>query len=611
MLSRRCAKVGVKELAVPLGDGWMQRAGRGSFGVSGADGEGKGGEGKGAVMDIESLEPNVYLLTYDQMPDAQATKSGHYRVEATMRCLAGHPSRETPWAAVVLNWVRGRSTISAPCFTAVVLGANAWRLEQYADGQRTLIAEVRDASLKPGGAFHKLQLEVRDDRLSLHVNKQPIFSSLSVPPVASAGANPSRVAKLTGSAGLAVFKSRAQLKRFELSALDDAEGGPARTPFTGGDPKLVELIEGEMLEGCPTVEWESIGGCDEAKRLLNEAVILPILIPDYFAAAACRSAWKGVLLFGPPGTGKTLLARAVASLGKTAFFNISASSLVSKFHGESEKIARTLFALARHHAPSVVFFDEVDALASTRGAAGEHEASRRLKSELLSQMDGVPSSGATASEMVVVLATSNKPWDLDEAMRRRLERRIYVPLPDEPARLAMLMIHLKGLQLADDVDLPALAARTAGYSGADLQLVCRDASMMPMRRMVEGKSPAEIVELQAAGALDSAVSSDDFERATAQTQPTTAAHEHRVYEAWNREFGTDDGSRNKPAADAPLSLTLKGGAEVSADATGVGATTEAAAAVGTPADAHGGTDAEHKVVVVEELSALAKRLLDD
>ena len=278
------------------------------------------------------------------------------------------------------------------------------------------------------------------------------------------------------------------------SLLTRVWSGPA---ITQGDPRLTELIEGEMLEGCPKVEWEAVGGLADAKRLLNEAVVLPLLIPEYFAAAACRSAWKGVLLFGPPGTGKTLLARAVASLGKTAFFNISASSLVSKFHGESEKIARTLFALARHHAPSIVFFDEVDALVSTRGAAGEHEASRRLKSELLSQMDGVPSSGATASEMVVVLATSNKPWDLDEAMRRRLERRIYVPLPDEPARLAMLMIHLKGLQLADDVDLPALAARTAGYSGADLQLVCRDASMMPMRRMVEGKSPAEIVELQA------------------------------------------------------------------------------------------------------------------
>ena len=263
-----------------------------------------------------------------------------------------------------------------------------------------------------------------------------------------------------------------------------------------------------MLEGCPKVEWEAVGGLADAKRLLNEAVVLPLLIPDYFAAAACRSAWKGVLLFGPPGTGKTLLARAVASLGKTAFFNISASSLVSKFHGESEKIARTLFALARHHAPSIVFFDEVDALVSTRGAAGEHEASRRLKSELLMQMDGIDSSSGDG--LVMVLATSNKPWDLDEAMRRRLERRIYVPLPDETARREMLDIHLRGVGVAEDVEMESLATLTAGYSGADLQLACRDASMMPMRRAVEGKSPMEIVELQASGALEGEVSAQDW-----------------------------------------------------------------------------------------------------
>ena len=131
-----------------------------------------------------------------------------------------------------------------------------------------------------------------------------------------------------------------------------------------------------MLEVSPNVSWESIGGLSEAKTLLHEAVVLPLLIPDYFAAAACRAAWKGVLLFGPPGTGKTMLARAVASLGKTAFFNISASSLVSYHFGESEKLARTLFALARHHAPSIVFFDEIDALVSTRGAQGEHEVRR-------------------------------------------------------------------------------------------------------------------------------------------------------------------------------------------------------------------------------------------
>ena len=237
--------------------------------------------------------------------------------------------------------------------------SNAWRIEQYCEGQQSMLAEVRDSTIKPGGTFHRVAVEVKNDRLSLHVNKRAVVDTLLVPPPPSSTAAPARSSPLTGSAGLAVYKSRMQVKKFELIPLEPPEEGSAeahamaaasRPQFTGGDPKLIEMIEAEMMESSPNVAWESVGGCAEAKRLLNEAVVLPLLIPDYFAAAACRSSWKGVLLFGPPGTGKTLLAKAVASLGKTAFFNISASSLVSKYHGESEKLARTLFALARHHA---------------------------------------------------------------------------------------------------------------------------------------------------------------------------------------------------------------------------------------------------------------------
>ena len=518
-LSKRLAKHGVKELAVPLGDGWMQRAGRGSFAVVEET-----GTRSGPVMQVDSIEPNYYLLTYDQTPDAHIVKTGQYRLEASARCMPGHTVKEQPYCALVINWQRGRSTITAPCCTALVLAQGCWRLEQYADGQQTILCEVRDSSLKAGGAFQRVEIEVRGDKIAVSANKRVIIGSFAIPPQTdgslAAGGRSARAAALTGPCGVAVYRSRAQLRYFEVAPLDGgAEGGgllglvgdrPPVPPFTGGDPKLVEAIEGEMLEGVPKVAWDSIGGLADAKRLLNEAVVLPLLIPDYFAKAACRAPWKGVLLFGPPGTGKTLLARAVASLGKTAFFNISASSLVSKYHGESERLARTLFALARHHAPSIVFFDEIDALVSARGAAGEHEASRRLKSELLVQMDGIGGGGGTggssgggggvvgnADALVMVLATSNRPWDLDEALRRRLERRIYVPLPDMPARREMLAIHLRGLRLDHGVDLTVLAERTRGYSGADLQLVCRDASMMPMRRAVEGKSPLEIVELQA------------------------------------------------------------------------------------------------------------------
>ena len=556
-LGRRLDRNGVaRELAVPLGGGWMQRAGRGTF-------ERDVDCGSGSGIEVSSIEPLFYLLTYDQNPDAPIVHGAHYRLDTTFRCptvQAG--ANPVSHVAVVIDWKRSRSTVTNPCFTGVVLSGNTWRLEQYSDGQRRTLGEVHDAGLNKGTAsalsmaapWHKLSVEVRGDRVHITCNKRVLFGSFMVPPHADqnlAGGRGRASTLLNGAAGIATYKSRVQIKSFEFVPLEGGTVGGGthaegmrtpRPPFTGGEPKLVELIEGDMLESAPQVSWESIGGLEPAKRLLNEAVVLPLLIPEYFAAAACRSTWKGVLLFGPPGTGKTLLARAVASLGKTAFFNISASSLVSHYHGESEKLVRTLFALARHHAPSVVFFDEVDALVSSRGMSGEHEASRRLKSELLMQMDGVSShtsSSSSAKEnLVMVLATSNKPWDLDEAMRRRLERRIYIPLPDERSRSEMLNIYLKGVKLAPDVTFERLAQRTEGYSGADMQLACRDASMMPMRRAVDGKTPSEIIELHEQGALEAEVGMADFGLALEHTQPSVTLEETSAFAAWNREHGS-------------------------------------------------------------------------
>ncbi|RLO04544.1 hypothetical protein DYB28_006646, partial [Aphanomyces astaci] len=182
----------------------------------------------------------------------------------------------------------------------------------------------------------------------------------------------------------------------------------------------------EIFQKNPNVHWDDVVGLTDAKRLLKEAVVMPSKYPQLFKGLL--SPWCGILLYGPPGNGKTMLAKAVATECKTTFFNISGSSIVSKYRGDSEKLVRMLFELARYHAPSTIFLDEIDSIMGQRGggdssSGGEHEASRRMKTELLIQV-----------EVVFVLAASNLPWELDAAMLRRLEKRVLVGLPSPEAR---------------------------------------------------------------------------------------------------------------------------------------------------------------------------------
>ncbi|NXC18028.1 KTNA1 protein, partial [Corythaeola cristata] len=282
---------------------------------------------------------------------------------------------------------------------------------------------------------------------------------------------------------------------------------------------------------------DDIADLVEAKKLLKEAVVLPMWMPEFFKGI--RRPWKGVLMVGPPGTGKTLLAKAVATECKTTFFNVSSSTLTSKYRGESEKLVRLLFEMARFYAPTTIFIDEIDSICSRRGTSEEHEASRRVKAELLVQMDGVGGAAENddPSKMVMVLAATNFPWDIDEALRRRLEKRIYIPLPSAKGREELLRINLRELELADDVDLANIAEKMEGYSGADITNVCRDASLMAMRRRIEGLTPEEIRNLSR-DEMHMPTTMEDFEIALKKVSKSVSAADIEKYEKWIVEFGS-------------------------------------------------------------------------
>ena len=230
--------------------------------------------------------------------------------------------------------------------------------------------------------------------------------------------------------------------RVELSEWDKRVKNVMKNLPKGVDEQVARNILNEVVVQGDEVHWDDVAGLDVAKKALKEAVVYPFLRPDLFMGL--REPARGMLLFGPPGTGKTMLAKAVATESKSTFFSISASSLTSKWHGESEKLVKGLFSLAKALAPSIIFVDEIDSLLSTRSSSSEHEASRRSKTEFLIQWSDLQRAAAGSNRdseksggdpsRVLVLAATNVPWDIDDAARRRFVRRQYIPLPEETTR---------------------------------------------------------------------------------------------------------------------------------------------------------------------------------
>ena len=270
-------------------------------------------------------------------------------------------------------------------------------------------------------------------------------------------------------------------RTYELLGLDPDEELPDE--LSRIDPRMIEQVCNEVIDSSASVAWEDIAGQEAAKRLIQEVVVWPMMNPDIFKGA--RAPPKGILLFGPPGTGKTLLGKAIASNIDASFFAISASSLTSKWIGDGEKMVKALFAVAGWMAPSVIFIDEIDSLLSARKSEGEHESSRRLKTEILVQMEGCDP--ASAERKVLLVGATNRPEELDEAARRRMPKQMYIPLPCEKAREEMIHRVMTNGSIASQLsaqDIAKVVAKTEGYSGSDMKNLIQEACQGPIREAV-------------------------------------------------------------------------------------------------------------------------------
>ncbi|GLB36734.1 putative AAA ATPase family protein [Lyophyllum shimeji] len=330
------------------------------------------------------------------------------------------------------------------------------------------------------------------------------------------------------------------------------------------DPEVKKLranLSSAIVAETPNVKWDDVAGLEGAKASLKEAVILPIKFPHLFTGK--RTPWRGILLYGPPGTGKSYLAKAVATEAKSTFFSVSSSDLVSKWQGDSERLVKQLFELARESKPSIIFIDEIDSLAGTRNEA-ESEGSRRIKTEFLVQMNGVGHDDTG----VLVLGATNIPWQLDNAIKRRFEKRIYIPLPGPDARRHMFQLHVGDTpNELTSKDFRTLAEKTEGYSGSDISTVVRDALMQPVRKVISathfkrvadpksdsdkltkwtpcspGDPDAQEMDwtaIESDELLEPALKIGDFLKSLSTTRPTVTAADIKRHDDWTRESGND------------------------------------------------------------------------
>ncbi len=356
------------------------------------------------------------------------------------------------------------------------------RNETYRDAAEKAIAKVKEAESEEE---IKKALRETDERLYDEVKGRLIDALLDELAEVTHGFVGADLAALAREAAMAALRRLIKEGKIDFEAEHIPKEVLEELKVTRRDfYEALKMVEPsalrEVLLEVPNVHWDDVGGLDDVKEELREAVEWPLKYPEAFAGLGINPP-KGILLYGPPGTGKTLLAKAVANESEANFIAIKGPEVLSKWVGESEKNIREIFRKARQAAPTVIFIDEIDAIAPARGAEGNH-VTDRLINQLLTEMDGIQENSG-----VVVIGATNRPDIIDPALLRpgRFDRLILVPAPDEKARLEIFKVHTRKVPLAEDVNLEELAKRTEGYTGADIEAVVREAALLAMRRALQ------------------------------------------------------------------------------------------------------------------------------
>ncbi len=400
--------------------------------------------------------------------------------------------------------------------------------------------DALDPALRRGGRFDR-EIEIgvpdkdgRREILQVHTRGMPLTDGIDIDQYAEnthgfVGADLESLTKEAAMNALRRIRPELDLEQDEIDAEILESMTVTEADFKDALKGISPSAMREVFVEVPDVTWDSVGGLEDTKERLRETIQWPLDYPEVFEAMDMNAA-KGVLLYGPPGTGKTLMAKAVANEAKSNFISIKGPELLNKYVGESEKGIREVFEKARSNAPTVVFFDEIDSIAGERGARmGDSGVGERVVSQLLTELDGLES-----LEDVVVIATTNRPDLIDTALLRpgRLDRHVHVPVPDRDARRAIFGVHTRNKPLADDVDLDQLADETEGYVGADIEAVCREASMAATREFIHSVSAEEAAK----SVGNVRVTREHFDEALEEVGPSVDEDTRERYDELEEEF---------------------------------------------------------------------------